>query len=215
MRVHLRRDHMHQERVRIAHRLPRDAFQQLAQAYALSDHERADVYLEMLGNLRRQALDLDVALHEIDQSALLLDAGRLAAERHRHGDGNRPVERRLVEVDVQQLVADGIDLVVLHQHLARAPAVDAEPEQRVDARLGVQHLEQRLGSHLDRLRPAFLAAVEHRRQHSGLAQPPGLVLPPLIPRRRGQLDVHRPACLPRSPSAAPAVQTNREETDVS
>ena len=59
------------------------------------------------GDVGREALDLDLAVHEVEQAALLLDARRLAAQHDRHGDGDRLVHRHAVEVGVQQACVTG------------------------------------------------------------------------------------------------------------
>ena len=68
--------------------------------------------------------DLDLAVHEVDDAALLLDALGLALEHDRDRDREHLVHRDLVEVGVEQLVRDRIELVLLDQH-ARVAAVDA------------------------------------------------------------------------------------------
>ena len=74
----------------------------VANAKALMQHQIADVDLDVLGNIRRQALDLDLAPDELEQAALLLHALRLALHQHRNGDAQHPVHRDAVEVRVQQ-----------------------------------------------------------------------------------------------------------------
>ena len=53
----------------------------VADADALVQHQLADVDLDVLGNVGRQALDLDLAADEVEDAALLLDALRLALDR--------------------------------------------------------------------------------------------------------------------------------------
>ena len=53
----------------------------VAHADALVQHQLADVDLDVLGNVGRQALDLDLAADELEDAALLLDALRLALAR--------------------------------------------------------------------------------------------------------------------------------------
>ncbi len=57
-----------------------------------------------------------VAVDEVDDASLLLDALGLALEDDGHRDGQRPIHRHLVEVGVEQLVIDRIELVLLHEH---------------------------------------------------------------------------------------------------
>ena len=47
----------------------------------LAEHQLGDVDLDVLGDVGRQALDLDLAVHEVEDAALLLDALRLALDR--------------------------------------------------------------------------------------------------------------------------------------
>ena len=77
----------------------------VAQADRLAEHQLGDVDLDVLGDVRRQALDLDLAVHEVEQAALLLDALRLALDGDRHRDGEQLVHRDAVEVGVEQLAA--------------------------------------------------------------------------------------------------------------
>ena len=61
----------------------------VAHADALVQHQLADVDLDVLGNVARQALDLDLAADELEDAALLLDALRLALDDDRDRDLNR------------------------------------------------------------------------------------------------------------------------------
>ena len=88
----------------------------VAHADALVQHQLGDVDGDVLRNVARQRLDLDLAVHEVDDAALLLDALGFALQHDRHGDGERLVHRDLVEVDVEQLVVDRIELVFLDEH---------------------------------------------------------------------------------------------------
>ena len=53
---------------------------QVAHADRLVQHQLGDVDVDVLGNVGRQALHLDLARHEVEHAALLLDALRLALE---------------------------------------------------------------------------------------------------------------------------------------
>ena len=128
--------------------------------------ELAHIHVDVLGDVRRQALHLDVARHEVEQAALLLDARRLALHDDGHGDDDRLVHRELVEVRVQELMCDRIELVFAHHH-ARLAALELQVDQRVRARLGVQDAQQLLGidgdgDALGKL-PLLARAVDHRR----------------------------------------------------
>ena len=59
----------------------------------------------LLRDVRRQALDLEVAVDEVEDAALLLDALRLALDDDRDGHRQQLVHRDAIEVGVQQLVA--------------------------------------------------------------------------------------------------------------
>ena len=77
----LRHDHVDEHHVGVAHRLPLRIDRDVAHADALVQHQLADVDLDVLGNVGRQALDLDLAADELEDAALLLDALRLALDR--------------------------------------------------------------------------------------------------------------------------------------
>ena len=77
----LRRDDVDDHHVGVADRLPLRALGvQVAHADALVQHQLADVDGDVLRDVARQALDLDLAVDEVDDAALLLDALRLALE---------------------------------------------------------------------------------------------------------------------------------------
>ena len=59
---------------------------EVAHADALVQHQLADVDLDVLGNVGREALDLDLAADELEEAALLLDALRLALDDDRDRD---------------------------------------------------------------------------------------------------------------------------------
>ena len=78
----------------------------VAHANALAHHQLRHVDVDVLGDVGRQALDLDLAAHELEDATLLLDALRLAphVERDRHLDGT--VHRDAIEVGVEHLVGE-------------------------------------------------------------------------------------------------------------
>jgi len=160
---------VHDERVALADGLPVRAGE-IADAHAVVQHQLGDVDGDVLGNVRRQALDVDLAVHEVDDAALRLDALRLAREMHRDGDPQHLVHRDAIEVGVQQVVPHRVELVFLHHDAEVAAVVELQRDQRVDARLRVQEVRQRLGIDRDGLGLAALAAVEHRRDLPGTAQ---------------------------------------------
>ena len=68
----------------LADGLPFRAFGlQVADADALVQHQLADVDVDVLGNVAGQHFDLDLAVDEVDDAALLLDALGLALEHDR------------------------------------------------------------------------------------------------------------------------------------
>ena len=152
----------------------------VAHAHALVQHQLADVDLDVLRNVGRQALDLDLAADELEDAALLLDALRLALDDDRNGDLEHAVHRDAVEVGVQQLVRDRIELVLLHEHrVSPAPASFSEisvlapdSECRIlssafgSTAIGVAAL----------LAPSPAAPYTHRRHASRAAGAPRLVL---------------------------------------
>jgi hypothetical protein len=162
--------------VRIARRLPLDAFGlQVTDADAFVEHQLADVDGDVLRNLGRQHLDLDLAVHEVDDASLLLDPLRLSLQHDGDGDGDGLVHRDLVEVGVEQLVIDGVELVLLDEH-ARVAAVELQADERVHARLRVQDPHQVLRVDGDLHRLAFLGPVEHRGNPPARAQASRFVL---------------------------------------
>ena len=193
-------------------------------------HQLADVDVDVLGNVGRQALHLDLAGHEIQQAALLLDARRLALDddRHRHDDGL--VHRELVEVGVQQLVRDGVELVVPDHHARFRAAIELEVDQRVGAGLGVKDAQHLLRIDRDRNpfgRLSILArAVDHGGDPPRPAEAPRLVLASTVALLRVECRVHlrvlqstvyglRPTVPACTGDGRPKTYTNNEETDVS
>ena len=142
-------------------------------------HQLADVDVDVLRDVGRQTLDFDLAAHEVDDAALLLDALRLALDEDGDGDGQQLVHRDGVEVGVEQLVVDRVELVLLHEHLAALADVRAfEPDQRVDAGVGVQDAQEHLGVNGDLGRLPLDGAVDDRGDLPRGAQPARLVLAP-------------------------------------
>ena len=156
-------------------RLPLRIGRDILHADALADHELADVHFDVVRNVGRQALDFDLAMHDVEHAALLLDALRLALRHDRHLDAEQLVHRDAIEVGVQQLVGDRIELILAHQHARVARAGHVQRDQRVRALLGAQNLRQHLRIDGDRL-AAFLAAVDDGGNPAARAQAPSLVL---------------------------------------
>ena len=93
----------------------------------------ADVEREPVRHLERQRLDRHLA-HELGQHAADLDAGRLAHELDGNLRADRLVEPHLVQVDVREVAANRILLVVLdHRSVRRLLVVEHDVEDRVQA----------------------------------------------------------------------------------
>jgi hypothetical protein len=172
--------------IAVTHRLPLRARRDIAHADALVQHQLADVRLDTLGNVARQALDLNLAPHELEQAALLLDAFGFALEHDRNRHAQRTVHRHAVEVCVQELMRDRIELIVLDQDTGIARAIELQRDQRVRARLGMQNAQQGLRLDGDRgPRPASVLlrpTVQDRRNVAAPARAPRLVLPRCVTR---------------------------------
>src|SRR5439155_2487742 len=72
---------------------------QVGEAERVADGHAADVEVDVLGNLHRQGLDVDLALYLREHTALL-DAGRLADQLDGDARLDRLVESYLVQIDV-------------------------------------------------------------------------------------------------------------------
>ena len=92
-----------------------------------------DVDLELLRDLERQRLDVDL-VRDLGEDAALLDADRLADERDHDGGLDRLVEADLLEVDVRDRAAHLVALVVLEDRRVRRAAVDGDVEHGVASR---------------------------------------------------------------------------------
>ncbi len=102
---------------------------QVPDAHALIQHQLADVDGDVLGNVTRQHFDLDLAIHEVDDATLLLDALGLALEDDRDRDRQHLVHRDLIEVGVEQLVIDRVELILLDQHARVAARLGQRPRE--------------------------------------------------------------------------------------
>ena len=123
--------------------------------------ELGQIDLDELGQVLRQARDIDLGHHVADDRALALDGRRQRlvdeVQRHLHVDLARRIDP--LEVDVQHLVAERVHLHVAQQHL-RARAVDLHRQDRRVEDLVAQRMDQRVVVELDRLRRA---SCRHRR----------------------------------------------------
>jgi hypothetical protein len=102
------------------------------------------------------------------EHAALLHAGRLLAALHVHADGRLDllVQADLEQVDVHDLVADRVQLLILHDHRAGL-AADLEVDQRLAAH---EHLPKGPRVHFEGGAVAVLAAVDHTRHEALPAQ---------------------------------------------
>ena len=126
---------------------------EVAHADAVVQHQLRDVHDDVLGNVRRQTLDDELAVHEVDDAALRLDALGLAGEVHRHGHAQHLVHRDAIEVgSAAACCVTGCSWYVLDQHARVARALELQRDQRVDAGLRMQDPQQRLGVDRDATR---------------------------------------------------------------
>ena len=131
---------------------------------------------DVLRNVGRQALDHDLAMHEVDDAALGLDALGLAGQVHRHGHAQDLVHRDAIEVGVQQLVRrPDASWYSLTSTRASRRAVDLQRDQRVDADCECRIRSSAFGSTASDSAWRGLA-VEHRRNLALAAQAAGFVL---------------------------------------
>ena len=124
----------------------------------------------MLRNLERQCLDRHFAQRLREHSALAHTRRIVTAEElHRDRGLDRPIEPHLLEVDVGDTAAHGIDLVLLEDRRVRLTlAVDLDVEDRVQpAPAGQRAAELPLG---DGDRDRLAVAVEDARHESLLAE---------------------------------------------
>src|SRR3989442_1695626 len=84
----------------------------LCGAYALPDQQLAHVDSEVLGNLIRQALDLDRTRYNFEQSALCLDALWLAHSHNGHRNPQALGKIDALQIGVQQVPLDRVELLV-------------------------------------------------------------------------------------------------------
>jgi hypothetical protein len=123
----------------------------------------------------RQTFDLDLAPDELEDTALLLDALRLALHEHRNRDANGTVHPDAIEVRVQNRVRDRIELKFLDQHAGIGRAAELQRDQGVGPRFGVENLEERPGIDGNRRGvaiPALGAGAVHHGRHPPLAPRP-------------------------------------------
>ena len=136
----------------------------------------------MLRDFHRQRFDVDLALH-LRQDAAFLRTRRLADELDVDHGLDRLVEAHLVEVDVRDVAAQRILLVVLQdRRVRRLLPLEDDVEDRVQPAGAGQHPPQLALRHADGVRLLALA-VEHPRDQPFLPQPPrvGRAAPVALP----------------------------------
>ena len=173
---------MDDHHVGIAHRLPLRLDGEVADADTLVQHQLADVDLDVLRNVGREALDLDLAANELEETALLLHALGLAFDDDRDGHPKDAVHDHAVEIRVQHVVRNRVELVFLDQDAGVARARQLQRDERVGPRVGVKDFQERLRLDRDRRRRVVLAAVQHPRHPAGPTRPPRLVFPQCVAR---------------------------------
>src|SRR5580765_684552 len=91
---------------------------EVGESKSVADRHAADIEVDVLRDLHGQGLDVDLALH-LREHAALLHAHRLADELHGHARLDRLVEAHFLQVDVRDVAADRILLVVLENRGVR------------------------------------------------------------------------------------------------
>src|SRR5919106_853421 len=136
----------------------------LRRAYVLeaedvTDVERRDVDVDVVGHVHRQRLDVELALHERDHASALCALG-LSHEVDDDRSLDRLVEPHLAEVDVRDRPADRILLVVgENRRVHRLLAFEDDVENGVESRRATHRSAQRPLGDCDRAR--LTVAVEH------------------------------------------------------
>ena len=109
---------------------------------AYADHlvhaQLAHIHIDVTGNVRRQALDLNFAQHLIENSAFGLDADRYAQQFDADSHAQKLVERDALQVNVNQLVLDWLALPIDDHGLGGGMSGDLDIEDGVMAGLGVE-----------------------------------------------------------------------------
>jgi hypothetical protein len=107
--------------------------EQIREPERVADRHAAHVEIDVLGISIGSALDVDLALH-LRKHTALLGARRLTHELHRATRLDRLVEPYLVQIDVGDVAADRILLVVLEDRRVRSRlSFEDDVEDRVQA----------------------------------------------------------------------------------
>ena len=118
----------------------------------MADVELREIDGDELGQILRQARDIEIGDHVADDRAGHLHGGRAlgVGEVQRHFHVNLAVLVDALEIDVQDLVLERVHLHVTQQHLGRL-AVDAHVQDRRVEGLVAQRVKKRVMVELDRL----------------------------------------------------------------
>jgi hypothetical protein len=142
---------------------------QIGHVQRLAQRHRTDVDLDLLRNVGRQALDLDVAQVVLENSALRLDAFGLAGQHDRHFETNARRHRDALQIDVHDFAAHRVHLDLAHQGLHRlVTGFELEIQQTVRL-AGAQHDVERLAIEHHRPRRLALAIDDPRNLGHGAA----------------------------------------------
>src|ERR1700684_692630 len=134
-------------------------------AKLFADEHLANVHLEFLGDISRQALDFHFASHHFENAALHLHALRLAKSVHGNADAHAHVHSDAKEIHVEQRPADGFKQPIFHHVFFRSAVGNLHSENSVVTRLRTQNAGNMLRVHRERDR-IFLSAVKNGRDHA-------------------------------------------------
>jgi hypothetical protein len=150
--------------------------------------ESRDIDDQVFGDHRREALDHQGAGHEVDESALGLDADGFADELDRNLDPDRLVHVDLDQIGVNHLVRQGIDLDVLDHDVALS-VFERNLEEGVQTGFRLENPDDVLLIHDKGLAgPAF--AVKNGWNPAGLSDAVGRVLAERLAGLGGDRQVH-------------------------
>src|ERR1035437_1809786 len=99
----------------------------------------ADIDIDVAGDVDGEALDFDLAQHQIEDAASSLDAHRHTEGLDSNADAQSLVEGNPLQVDVNQLVLDGLALPVDDHGLGRGLAANLHVEDCVVSSLGKEN----------------------------------------------------------------------------
>src|SRR5262249_12016430 len=142
--------------VQVGHTLQRS---EVDEAQRVADRHSRDVQVDVLGDLHRQRFDIDLTLH-LRETAALLRTDRLADQLDGDARLDRLVEPHLLQVDMRDVPADRVLLIVLEdRRVRRRLALQDDVEDRVQAALASQNTTELALGDADRVR-LLAVAVE-------------------------------------------------------